>query len=125
MEKELGIIESTQLGFGDHGIFTFCINFDFGSSGQGFGGIGLNDYDKEKKKRIGSVFGGTVIMRILEAVGVEWWDDLIGKEMWVYRDRMKIHGIEAPKYRKGGGKFMIQDLIDECRISDETGDKDE
>jgi len=118
-KKELGRIESTYLGYEDHGIFTFWISFDFGGSSQSFGGYALDTYNKDLDCREGTEFGMDCIARILNAVGVDEWGKLVGKEMWVYRDNTpsgwasgKIIGIEAPAYRKNTKPFFMKDAID-------------
>ena len=84
---ELGRITNTKLGY-DHGFLNFWIMFDFGGSGQGFGGYVL-----------GGAGTDSAIRGILDAVGVESWEELIDKPCWVYRnDRVnpEIIAIEAP-----------------------------
>lgn len=61
-------IESTNLGFEGHGIFSYMIFLDYGGSGQGFGGYAL-----------GGDYAERTITGILTAVGVDNWEDLKGK----------------------------------------------
>ena len=101
-------IEDTMLGIEDHGIFTSMIQLDYGdSSHQGFGGYVL-----------GGSFGVDYIKGLLNVVGVEKWEDLVGKYIRVKIDNTdgwngKIIGIgnitkdewfypeeEAQKYKK-------------------------
>ena len=124
-KRELGKITETHLGREDHGIMTFYVYFDFGGTSQGFGGYVLDTYNKKTEKREGTAFGCEVINRILEAVGVRRWEDLVGNEMWVIRNRegfdSKIIGIEAPKYRKNAGRpFVIDEVIQEFKLDEET-----
>lgn len=85
MEIENGRIESTMLGVEDHGIFTCVLHISFNGSGQGFGTACLDSYDTVKKKRIGTRWGLEYIMRLMEAVGVDKWEDLQGKFVRVKR----------------------------------------
>ena len=55
-------IESTMLGFEDHGIFTCFLNLDYGSSAQGFGGAAL-----------AGEWCSEYIRHILDTVGVHKW----------------------------------------------------
>ena len=112
MEKELGKIISTHLGIEDHGIMSFMIVFDFGGRGRGFGGYALDTYDEKLKKRVGTAYGMEVIMRILNAVGVDKWEDLVGKVCWVYRAKPydEIVAIKAPDFVKQDGLFDIVEL---------------
>ena len=72
-------IESTMLGF-EHSALSFWLMLDYGGSGQGFGGIGLDGkWDKDKQSRVSHPFAGHCITGILKAVGVERWEDLKGK----------------------------------------------
>lgn len=73
-----------MLGYEDHGIMTCMIDLDYGDSGhQGFGGYGLDEPKKDEKGkhigRFGSAYGMQFIKEILEVVGVEKWEDLVGK----------------------------------------------
>ena len=111
-EKELGVIERTELGF-EHGILTFMLTFDFGGSAQGFGGFCLDDRTwHTNKDHIPGVTGAGAIAEILKAVGVQKWEQLKGKEMFVIRNsKDTIYAIEAPKYRNGGGRFDIEEYF--------------
>jgi hypothetical protein len=111
-EKELGIIASTELGF-EHGVLTFMLTFDFGGTGQGFGGYCLDDRTWHKdENHIPGVTGAGAIAEILKAVGVQKWEDLKGREMFALRNgKGTIYAIEAPKYRDGGGKFDIEEYF--------------
>ena len=84
-------IISTMLGVEDHGIFSFWLILNYGTfSGQGFGGYCLDNYDKEKKIRVGTAFGCQVIMRILKVVGVEKWEDLVNKYVRIKSNQSEI-----------------------------------
>lgn len=79
-------IESTMLGIEDHGIMTFMVTLNYGSSGQGYDGYSFDSYNKETKKRVGNAFGIEAIRSLLEAVGVTCWEDLKGKYVRVERE---------------------------------------
>lgn len=75
-------IDSTTLGTGDTGLFMFWIGLEYGSLHQAFGGIGLDNPPKERKpgaRREPTAYGMDCIVRILEVVGVENWEQLKGK----------------------------------------------
>jgi hypothetical protein len=126
--KQLGIIEGTELGVEDHGVLSFWLHVNFGGAGQGFGGYALDEPHGRGsgfKGRHGTAFGCEVILRVLGAVGVEKWEDLKGKEIWVYRDTDnflagKILGIEAPDYRSHEGAFFIEDTAKEYLTKEGT-----
>lgn len=79
METLNAQIKQTKLGF-TNGILTFHIVLDIQDGGAVcVGGYAMDQYDKLKERRIGSVYGTSVIMRILEVVSVDTWEELKGK----------------------------------------------
>lgn len=75
-------IESTMLGYEDHGILTCYLHLKWGARGQGFGGYALDKHNGErnlKSRRLGTAYGCEFIARIMQTVGVEKWEDLKGK----------------------------------------------
>lgn len=90
MNKELARIKSTRLGYEDHGIFTHAIDVEYDSGMCQSIGMNIMDtpipYDKEKeefKGREGTAYGMDCIIGILKGAGVEKWEDLPGKYIWV------------------------------------------
>ena len=79
-------IESTMLGYEDHGILTCFLMLKQKGSGQGFGGYRLDAPEGY------SIYTDFWIKRILEVVGVEKWEDLKGKYVQVKGEH---YGIEA------------------------------
>lgn len=83
-ETQNAVIGSTMLGWEDHGIFTFYLQLDYGSSGQGAGGYSLDAPMKKDGKfirRIGTASGTELLMRVMKVVGVSKWEDLKGKHI--------------------------------------------
>lgn len=75
-------INSTTLGTGDTGLFMFWLGLEYGSLHQAFCGIRLDNPPKERKpgaRREPTAYGMDCIVRILEVVGVENWEQLKGK----------------------------------------------
>lgn len=99
-------IEETMLGYEDHGIMTCFLTLDYDGSVQGFGGYGLDEPKKDSKGkhigRFGSAYGMQFIKEILEVVGVEKWEDLVGKYVRVvkpsYHEISKIGHITQDKW---------------------------
>lgn len=80
METLNAQIKSTKLGFIANGICSFDLILDIqGGGGVCVGGWALDTEDNKREKRIGSAYGMSVIMRILEVVGVDTWEELKGK----------------------------------------------
>ncbi len=122
MKEELGLIRKAFLGYEEHGLFTFQIEFDFGVSMQGFGNyvIGVKKGNSEfhhpygESTDIRNIYGAEALMRLLDAVGVNSWDELVGRECWVRRNSEGIiEEVEAPAYRKHSGAFNIKEFFDE------------
>lgn len=73
-------INYTKLGREDHGIMTFIIGLDFdGCMHQGVGCYALDGYDKETRTRVFSAKSMEAVSKILEVVGVDYWEQLPGK----------------------------------------------
>lgn len=110
MIERIGKIESTMLGFEDHGIPTFFLHFNFGGTCQGFGGYAWGEYNKETQKMEGSAAGADLILGILEACGVDTWEKIKGKTMYALYDnkywQSTIQGIKALPFEEGG-TFLI------------------
>jgi hypothetical protein len=86
-------INSTMLGYEDHGIFSFYLNLDYDGSGQSAGGYALDSYIKEKDKRIGTVLGMQLIIEILKTLDIESWEKLKGTYIRVKADYSKVYAI--------------------------------
>ena len=93
MEIKNAKIESTMLGFEDHGIFTYCLQLDYGGSGQGFGTYMLDAKDPADPKTVPHNYGIRHIRQILGVVGVEKWEDLPGKYIRVEAEHDGIRRI--------------------------------
>jgi hypothetical protein len=100
--KKLGKISYTNLGFEDHGILTFMLGIDLEGSHQGFGGYKLRY----------KYYGLDVIEGILQAIGVDKWEDLKNKNCWAiynnpYQWNDKIVGVQGFKNKL---TFLIEEL---------------
>lgn len=91
------IIESTTLGFEDHGILTCFLSLKLHVGSQGFGGYGLDQWVKEEDRRKDVTGAGMEFVRqILVTVGVTNWEDLKGKHIRIIKDggwNSEIRGI--------------------------------
>lgn len=91
-ELHPGKIESTMLGTEDHGIFTFCLNVNYGGSAQGVGLMCLDKpVERYSSERIGTAYGHDLIIRVLKTVGVDDWEQLKGKSLYVIKDEETGH----------------------------------
>lgn len=96
---ELMRIRSTSLGMQDHGIWTAYLHCEGAETGVGVGGYALDTTPVEiggEKRRAGSSFGMDHLMQICKTVGVEKWEDLPGKAIYVLYDKASHWG-QSPK----------------------------
>ncbi len=87
MNKKLAKIRSASLEIKERGILNFWIHVDYeeGTS-QGVGGYALDQYDKEKKERVGTAYGCEMIISLLVCLDVNDFSEMKGKHVWVYGD---------------------------------------
>ena len=105
METLNAQIKKTKLGF-INGIVDFVLVLEIqGGGGITLGGYALDYYNKEKGKRIGSAYGMNLIMRILEVVGVDTWEELKGKYI-------RINRIHLGDKATAIGNLMKEEWID-------------
>lgn len=112
-EWELGVIKRAEIEMDS--AFTFWLHFDFNGTGQGLGGIALDDWSPEDRRRIGHAAGADAIAQIMRVMGVTKWRDIDGKLAWAIRradDRGgwmgQIVGIARP-WALGGDVWMLSD----------------
>jgi hypothetical protein len=71
-------IDSTMLGYEDHGLLTFSLALDYGDCFQCVGGYRLDGYDKKSDKIFYSSTGLRVLAEIIKVAGVSSWEKLKG-----------------------------------------------
>ena len=121
MNKQLAKINKAKLEIQERGILNFWIYVDYEDGGsQGIGGIALDSYDKDKKKRAGTAYGCEVIRRLLLAVGVDDFADMKGKNIWVIGEgegfSFKPKGIQRLKTDGGGDAVLFDEIAAEFGI---------
>jgi hypothetical protein len=84
---ETAQIARTFFGVEDHGMI---IHMQGEGWGQGFGNIALDGYNRQLDRREGWGDGIMLIRAILEAVGVESWEELKGKYCRIKREQGMI-----------------------------------
>ena len=98
-------IERTTLGFEDHGVFTGVLHLDYGSSRQGAGMMILDSRESdEDSTRRGTAFGLDWIIRVIQVVGVDAWEELRGKQIYAMKSERYgyvegIANIQMPVHR--------------------------
>lgn len=103
----------------DHGILTVDISFDYGSAGQGIPGFALDGWDKDEERRVGDKRSIEFIAAIMDAFGVDRWEDIKGRTVHVLHEKGKsgfggglIVGIE-PLPTERGTRVIFADVFAE------------
>lgn len=123
--QDIAKITSTMLGYEDHGILSCMLTVDYGGSGQGVGGYSLDTPVKDENDRfvcrVGTAYGMEFVARIIRACGVQTWEKVKGRTIFVLQDlaadevawgTSKVVGIENLP-TEGGERFVFADLLDE------------
>ena len=82
----LATIDSTHLGWEDHGIWTAMMQCSWESAGIGVGGWALDKPVKDTKEHVtreGTAFGMDQVITICNTVGVNTWEKLKGSSVVV------------------------------------------
>lgn len=111
IKQTLAKIVRAEIGFEDHGIFGFNIEFRMGQSiHQGTGWYTL-----------ANEVGGKLLEAIMQAVGVSRWRDLEGKTVFLLHEEDEgynglIKGIEKLPTESQGGLFLFDDFFEKHGI---------
>lgn len=103
-EQRIAKIESTFLGFEDHGILTAFVRFDYGGAGQALGPRcfgSTNEGDEPEKWWDGHAAGMDFIRRVLLACGVDQWEHLKGRTVLVTATYTEIQRIDPLPTERG------------------------
>jgi len=85
MNKKLAKITSAKLEIKERGILNFWIFVDYEDFGsQGIGGLSLDQWDKEKDRRVGTAYGCEMIRRLLETLNVNDFSEMKDQMIWVH-----------------------------------------
>ena len=119
MNRKLAKITKAKLEIKERGILNFWIYVDYEEGcSQGIGGITLDDYDEEKKRRVGTSYGCEMIRRILLELDVDDFSEMKGKMIWVYGEgdgfSFKTKGIKSLDVdNKKSKKLIFDDVYNE------------
>ncbi|QTF70594.1 hypothetical protein [Arthrobacter woluwensis] len=98
---QIGVIRRTSLGYGDHGVFTADLAVEWSGGGVSVGGLVLDTrtHDAEHEgrpiTREGTAYGLDHLIWILRTVGVDRWEQLVGKEVIVLFDGESAWGAQS------------------------------
>jgi hypothetical protein len=85
--RQNAIIESTLLGWEDHGIFTFTLRFNYGTGGQSGGNLCLSYSPRDLDHELFSPIAMPLIAQVMKTVGVREWEQIKGKHIVVLTDK--------------------------------------
>jgi hypothetical protein len=111
-ERRLARIESTFLGYEEHGIFTAYLHLEYAESSghQGAGGYYLDaPADDGGRGRKGTAYGCDWISRVLRTVGVDSWEQLTDKQVYAWVSGGLIVGIESGPFAKQRRTFDFRE----------------
>ena len=101
LNREIAKIERTHLGFEDHGILTGFLHVSYGGATQGVGGYGI------------ATVAGQYLERTLKACGVQAWEDLRGRTIYVLTNsNRRVVGIENLP-TEPGERFLFAEVFGE------------
>ena len=122
--RQIAKAERLFLGYEDHGILTCYVMFDGGGWGQASPGYGFDEYDEETKKRVViSSFGLAFIARLLQAFGVDEWNKIKGRTIFVLRHATDPFGPIVglhPLPTEKGERFVFNELREQFYPQKET-----
>ena len=103
-ERQIAKISSTHLGYEGHSILTAMVMVEYGDSGeQGFGNYDLRPDNGAACARF--------IDGVLKACGVQQWEHLKGRTIYVLLKDRLIHGIE-PLPTEPGEQFIFSTIME-------------
>lgn len=95
---QIGTVTSTRLGYESHGILTASLIVEWSGGGISVGGFCLDspkDIESRDYTRVGTAFGLDHIIRVIETVGVEAWEDVKGKQVIVLFEGRSVWGARS------------------------------
>lgn len=113
-------ITETRLGTDDHSFLTAYISFDFGGSGQSYGGYALDDRPAEgESSRQPSRLAGRCIVGILDALEVTLWERLVGTYVRVRKPKGYFGQIDAIGHILKDRWFSFDEAVEADRQRDQ------
>jgi hypothetical protein len=111
--KRIAKIDSTMLGFEDHGILTAMLYVSYGGSAQGVGGYVLDYWSEPDKRRMAHALCGQFILGVLRATGASKWEAVKGRTLFVLLDSDAFQATAiglAPLPTESGEVFLFDEL---------------
>ena len=118
MKKVIAKISSAKLEIKERGILNFWIHVEYeDGGGQGIGGLCLDEWDEEKKERVGTAYGCEMIRRMLLELDVNDFSEMKGKIIWVHGEGDGLSftpkGIQRMNFDGGKEPLIFKDIAAE------------
>lgn len=120
--NKLAKVSKASLEIQERGILNFWIHVDYEDGlSQGVGGIVLDDYSKEKDKRVGTAGGCEIIRKLLLLFKVNDFSEMKGKYVFVIGDgegfQFNPVGLKALSVDKPGEvkEVIFKDVFDSVK----------
>ena len=118
MNRKLAKVSTAHLEIQERGILNFWIFVDYeGGGGQGIGGIAMDEWNEEKKSRVGTAYGCEMIRRLLLLFNVNDFSEMAGAHIWVYGEGdgfgFKPTGIARLGFKDDGEPLIFADIANE------------
>lgn len=113
LEEVIAKIESTHLGYEDHGIFSLNVSFSYGGSGQGTGHYSVCSGGSDSPT---DAVGIRLVKAIIDACGVRSWERLVGRTVFVLKEpgwSGMVRGL-APLPTEKGTRVVFADVFNEA-----------
>lgn len=99
LKEENAKITNVTLGRHPHyRIMEMSVSIEYSGGGQSIGGYCLDSYNKETDRREGTAYGLDFIIRMLETVGVDSIDDMLGKSVRIRHEGWGGKALEIGNY---------------------------
>lgn len=102
-ERRIGKIESTHLGYEDHGILTAYLRMGYGALANSIGGYFLGPNSGPAMAKF--------IAGVLAATHVTRWEAVAGRTVFVLEKDGRVEGIE-PLPTERGERFLFSDAFE-------------
>lgn len=118
MNKQLAKITKVNFNIKERGILMFHVMVDYEECGsQGVGGLCLDEYDKDKKERVGTAYGCEMIRQLMITLDVDNFEEAKGNVIWVLGEgegfSFKPLGLQSLNVHGKQKTMIFKDIFDE------------
>lgn len=118
MNEMLAKITGAKLEIQERGVLNFWIYVQYEDGGvQGIGGITLDNYCKEKERRVGTAYGCEMIRQLLICLDVNDFSEMKDKNIWVIGEgqgfNFKPKGLRPLKVDSDKEPVIFDDILKE------------